>query len=251
MTKQSERKSESKHKKDSAIDSLFWYNVNEMKNKNTNNNYYTNYRNMQLKFDEYYGEKIIPENDSVRILDKIAEGMERPLQRVHKRTGRNYGTSSITMLKVILYAAMERVYSSREIEGRCKRDINYIWLLNGEKTPNYRAICRFRSQILSECGEEIFYELTHKLKESREICFEHLFVDGTKIEANANKYSFVWKKSTNKYEQRACVKLEKLTTELKLKYGISEENEFEILKELKYRHTEPFVHGRGKRKSEL
>ena len=206
---------------------------------------------MQLKFDEFSSEKIIPENDSVRLLDEITEGLERPLERALKRTGRNYGTRPMEMLKVILYAATERIYSSRDIEERCKRDINYIWLLNGEKAPNYRAICRFRSQIMSECAEDIFCTLTQILKENGEICFEHLFVDGTKIEANANKYSFVWKKSTNKYEQRALDKIEKLTVVLQNKYCIVAADEFELLKALKEKHTEPFVHGRGKRKSEL
>ena len=134
-----------------------------MKNKNTESKYSTFTRNVQLKIDEIFAEKIIPENDSVRLLDEIAEEIKEPLERVLKRTGRKYSTSPATMLKVILYAAMENIYSSRDIEERCKRDINYIWLLNGEKVPNYRAICRFRSDVLSECSEEIFYELDCKL----------------------------------------------------------------------------------------
>ncbi len=206
---------------------------------------------MQLKIDESFAEKIIPENDSVRLLDQIAEEIERPLERAYKRTGRKCGTSLSAMLKVVLYASMENIYSSREIEERCKRDINYIWLLNGEKAPNYRSICRFRTEILSFCSEEIFYALDKKLKEYGEINYEHLFVDGTKIEANANKYSFVWKKSTNKYEKRATDKLEKLKSELKNKYGILGEDEFELYALLKERHTAPFVYGRGKRKSQL
>ena len=88
------------------------------------------------------------------------------------------------------------------MERCCQRDMNYIWLLNGEKAPNYEAICRFRRDVLSECGEYLFYELIHKLRELGEIRLAHLFVDGTKLEANANKYSFVWKKSTTKYEAR-------------------------------------------------
>ena len=104
---------------------------------------------------------------------------------------------------------------------------------------------------MSECAEEIFYELTHKLKDKGEVSFEHLFVDGTKIEANANKYSFVWKKSTNKYEQRVSEKIEKLTVSLCKKYGIEEKDEFALCKRLREKHKAPFVHGRGKRKSEL
>jgi len=206
---------------------------------------------VQLKIDEIFAEEIIPENDSVRLLDEIAEEVEGPLERAIKRNGRNHGTSPEAMLKIILYAAMECIFSSRAIAERCTRDINYIWLLNGEKAPGYRAICRFRTDVMSKCGEELFYELTHKLKEKGEICFEHLFVDGTKIEANANKYSFVWKKSTNKFEQRVLNKLEKLTVELTDKYGVLSSDEFSLYEKLKEKHTAPFVHGRGKRKSQL
>ena len=107
-----------------------------MKQQKTGNNYSTFSRNVQLKIDDFFAEKIIPENDSVRLLEEITETIKEPLERVFKRTGRNYGTSPKIMLKIILYAAMEKVYSCRDIEERCKRDINYIWLLNGEKVPN-------------------------------------------------------------------------------------------------------------------
>ena len=111
-----------------------------MKTIKTENKYSTFTRNVQLKIDEFFAEKIIPENDSVRLLDEIAEEVKEPLERVLKRTGRNFKTSPVTMLKVILYAAMENIYSSRDIEERCKRDINYIWFLNGEK---YRITERY------------------------------------------------------------------------------------------------------------
>ena len=91
--------------------------------------------------------------------------------------------------------------------------------------------------------------MVKKLKGLGEIRYEHLFIDGTKIEANANKYSFVWKKSTNKYESRTLEKLEKLTAELSRKYGVLEAEH--LLPELEKRMTVPYVHGRGHRKSEL
>ena len=68
--------------------------------------------------------------------------------------------------------------------------------------------------------EELFYQLVKKLFALGEIRYEHLFVDGTKIEANANKYNFVWKKSTTKYEIQLDGKLEKLIPEMCSKYGI-------------------------------
>ena len=82
--------------------------------------------------------------------------------RTYKRTGRKPTTNPITLLKILLYANMEGIYSSRAIESSCNRDINFIWLLNGAKAPSHHEIARFRSQRLSECAEELFYELVGK-----------------------------------------------------------------------------------------
>ncbi len=207
---------------------------------------------MQLLISEEFAERIIPENDSVRLCDEIIEEMDLcELYRTYSHKGRKSATTPRTLLKVLVYANMEGIFSSRAIESACKRDINFIWLLNGEKAPNYREISRFRTERLSECGEALFYQFVQKLYELKEIKFEHLFVDGTKIEANANKYSFVWKKSTTKYEIRLLEKLDKLIPELCLKYMLPHMEAEELLKELKAKIKTPFVYGRGKRKSEF
>ena len=207
---------------------------------------------MQLKIDEAFAEIIIPANDSVRLLDEIVEGMDlSELYRAYKRIGRKPATNPVTLLKVILYAMMEQVYSSRAIESACHRDINFIWLLDGAKPPNHSEIARFRSKRLSNCGEDLFYQLVKILHERGEIKYEHLFVDGTKIEANANKYTFVWRKSTTKYETRLLAKLEKLMPELSSKHGVLFESPEGLLFGLENRMTTPFVYGKGRRKSEL
>lgn len=209
-------------------------------------------RNVQLLISDEFTERIIPENDSVRLLDEIVDEMDLMcLVRTYSDKGRKSATNPATLLKVMLYANMEGIYSSRAIESSCKRDINFIWLLNGEKAPNYHEIARFRSKRLSECGEELFYQLVKKLSGMEEIKYEHLFVDGTKIEANANKYSFVWKKSVNKYEARVHEKLEKLIPELRKKYMLNSDEPEDVLEELLTMVREPFAYGRGKRKSEL
>ena len=207
---------------------------------------------MQLKIDESFAEKVIAANDSVRLLDKIVEGMDlRALMRAYNPHGRGPATPPRTLLKIVLYAGMEHIYSSRKIHSACERDINYIWLLDGVPAPSHFEIARFRSKRLAECADEIFNQLVTMLHEMGEIEYEHLFVDGTKIEANANKYSFVWKKSTNKYEARLDVKMGKLLPELCGKYGVVADSIDELLGILEARVTVPFVHGRGKRKSEL
>ena len=209
-------------------------------------------RHIQLLISEEFAERIIPDNDSVRLLDDIIDEMDlRSLFYTYSNKGRKSATNPRTLLKVLVYANMQGIFSSRDIEKSCKRDINFIWLLNGEKAPNHFEIARFRSQRLSNCADEIFYQIVSKLAKLGEIKFEHLFVDGTKIEANANKYSFVWKKSTNKYEARLLDKLEKEYTDLRIKYMINCETPEELLKELKAQVNFPFVYGRGKRKTEL
>jgi len=223
-----------------------------MKTKQHQQNYGTETRTVQLKIDEVFAEKVILADDSVRLLDEIVEGMEHDaLRRAYKRGGRKPATNPVTLLKILLYAMMEGIYSSRKIALACRRDINFIWLLDGAKPPNHSEIARFRSKRLAECAEALFYQLVEALYERGEIRYEHLFVDGTKIEANANKYSFVWRKSTTKHETRLLSKLDGLVPELCAKHGVMADSPEDLLVELESRVSAPSVSGRGRRKSVL
>ncbi|MCR4772358.1 MAG: IS1182 family transposase [Oscillospiraceae bacterium] len=207
---------------------------------------------MQLLIDESFAEKVIPADDSVRLLDRVIEELDiTPLMRAYDPLGRPPATPPRTMLKIVLYAGMEQNRAARKIRSSCERDINYIWLLNGAPAPSHFEIARFRSKRLTQCGEEIFAQIVKLLHDMGEIEYEHLFVDGTKIEANANKYSFVWKKSTNKYETRLDERLQKLLPELCKKHGVMANEPGELLAQLEERVDFPFVYGRGRRKSEL
>lgn len=123
-------------------------------NKTLPQNYYgTCARNVQVKIDEVFAEKEIPADDSVRLLDQVIEEMNlEPLYRAYSDTGRKPATEPRTMLKVVMYANMEHIYTSRKIRTSCQRDMNYIWLLDGAPAPSYHEIARFRSQRLSQCG---------------------------------------------------------------------------------------------------
>lgn len=223
-----------------------------MKKSINQSNYDTKTRKVQLKIDEIFAQKIIPENDSVRRLDEILDEIDyRELKRLYTGKGRPKIIQPQTLFKIMVYANMQGIYASREIEKSCKRDINFIWLLNGEKAPNHHLIARFRSTKLSECLEGLFYQLVEKLEQIGEIKYEHLFVDGTKIEANANKYSFVWAKSVGKYEKKAIERKDKLIKELNAKYLLNTQTLKELLSELNKRVVSPFVYGRGRRKSEV
>ena len=93
---------------------------------------------------------------------------------------------------------MNETYSSRKLEEACRYDTRYMWLLEGSPAPDHTTIARFRSVRLLEVIDGLFAQLMEHLAEMGEIDYEHLFVDGTKLEARANRYSFVWRKSVEK-----------------------------------------------------
>ncbi|MBQ8120768.1 MAG: transposase, partial [Ruminococcus sp.] len=97
------------------------------------------------------------------------------------------------MMKILIYGYMNGAYSSRKIEQLCRRDIHFMWLLDGFRYPDHCMISRFRDKMGSQT-ELVFYAVIKHLLGIGEISGENLFIDGTKIEANANRYSFVWKK---------------------------------------------------------
>ena len=88
----------------------------------------------------------------------------------------------------IVYANMQGIFSSRTIEEACKTDIRFMWLLQYEPAPDHTTTARFLEKNMNGCAEGLFYQLVQKLSEIGEIEFESMFVDGTKTEANANKY---------------------------------------------------------------
>ena len=151
---------------------------------------------------------LIPEDDSVRLLSHILEELNyTKLYKAYSSTGRKPAVDPKTMFKVITYANSNNIYSSRKIETACKRDINFMWLLQGESKPVHSTIARFRKDYLPEAIEDLFYQMVQHLHSIGEIKFENLFVDGTKIEAIANRYTFVWKKVVNKNEAKMFEKI--------------------------------------------
>ena len=141
----------------------------------------------------------IPEDDPVRLLNAVAERMDyRAVEAAYSRYGRiEYSPKILT--KLLVYGYMRRIISSRGIEEACKDNIRFMYLLEGQKAPDNNTIVRFRSRMLaSEAGQDLHRQLVIMLKEAGMLSFDAVFIDGTKIEANANKYSFVWKGSTEK-----------------------------------------------------
>lgn len=205
---------------------------------------------------------IIPANDSVRLLSHFVEEMDiSELYSTYFRVRKNTATPR-QMLKIILYAYMNRLYSARDIEQACHRDINYMYLLEDSPAPDHATIARFRTLHFTSCSKQMLAQLSDILYELGEISGIDIFVDGTKIEACANKYTFVWKKAITKNLAKLLEKLAAFVEESEAEYGIKVvyHNQVRLhhLKKLrkklyKIKKDEgiTFVHGIGKRKTPL
>ncbi len=207
-------------------------------------------------------EGLIPEDDSVRLLSHILEGLDyTELYKAYSSTGRNPAVEPQTMFKIMTYAYSQDTYSTRKIEKACQRDINFRWLLAGQSAPDHATISRFRNHHLSDgVIDDLFYQMVLALYDSEEIQFENAFIDGTKIEANANKYTFVWKKAILKNEDKMMEKAKKLISEINLteikEFAFEKESALQDLRNIlawlhseKERRNIEFVHGIGKKKS--
>jgi len=207
-------------------------------------------------------EVLIPENDPVRLMNEIMGEMNyKALYEAYERVGHNEYPPEL-LFKVLVYGYMEGIYSSREIEKACHRDTHFMYLLNGRKPPDHCTIARFRSLRLNGVVEQLFQQLVQKLSARGELSLNQVFVDGTKFEANANRYSFVWKKSVEKHRARLQEKLKELWKQLGEEFGIqiSYETTLEVrhlkkalrrLEKLRKDQGVVFVSGIGKRRSRL
>ena len=205
-------------------------------------------------------ETIIPEDDSVRLLSQFVEAMD--LTDLYSTYERINSVSPRTLLKIVLYSYMNGDYSSRSMELNCKRDINFMFLLEGQPAPDHATFARFRSLHFAPCSKRILAEMSNTLFELGEVSGETVFIDGTKIEASANKYTFVWKKAVTKNQEKLLVKLADFVAEceqlydIKIVYGnaIKMKHVKKLRKKLyalKESENVVFVHGIGKRKTSL
>ena len=153
------------------------------------------YNNNRLLLTVNPGEDIA-ENDPVRVVDAIVEGLDlKDFKKLYREKGRCPYHPKM-MLKIILYAYMNNIYSCRKIEKAVQRDIHYIWLAAQER-PDFVTINRFRNRVKSEINN-IFTQTVLVLADRGFITLDVEYIDGTKIESKANKYTFVWRKTVEK-----------------------------------------------------
>ena len=182
-------------------------------------------------------EILIAADDPVRLVSAVVERMDiRKIERSYSHDGRNEYPPRI-LLKILIYGYMRKIYSSRGIEQACRENICFMYLLEDNPAPDHNTIARFRSRHLVDCEKELLEQFVAMLVKWGYVSMATVFIDGTKIEANANRYSFVWKKSTEKNLAKLKVQIGKalsgMVTKLGLKWHIPEMIQLHQIKKLR------------------
>ena len=154
-------------------------------------------------------EELIAANHPVRTVSSIIDSLNLDALMQGYKGG---GTSSHhprMLLKVLVFGYLSNVYSSRKLEEALQQNIYFMWI-SGMNKPDHNTINRFRSERLKDKVKEIFSQIVLLLEKEGQVSLKSAFTDGTKIEANANRYTFVWGKAIKKSKERIEKQLEDL-----------------------------------------
>ncbi len=199
-------------------------------------------RNGQLVF-TLNSENFIPEDAPVRLTSAQLEELDyRKLYEAYSSRGRKSVTDPRVLFKVLVYGYQCGIYSTRKLEEACRYRIDFRWLLEEEPVPDHSTISRFRTGRCAETVEELFYQYVKMLEAQGETDHKTVFIDGTKMESRAGRYSFVWRKSVEKRLSSVRAKVETLC-------GVKDLNGLTHYLTVQAGNI-LFVHGTGRRKSE-
>ena len=200
---------------------------------------------------------MINENEPVRLLDAVLEELDyTELLHLYSSKGRKSAVNPVLFFKVFVFGMLEGIYSLRGLQRQCDVNIQYKWLLQSFKVPSHMAFGRFFKRLTAPVLNRLFAQFIKVLSRYDSITFEEAFIDGTKIEANANRYTFVWKKNVIKSLGRLKEKLSAVCQKLLALTGVdaSALSDTALLdyltKECRDNDIE-FVHGTGKHKHQL
>lgn len=148
----------------------------------------------------------IPENHPVKLVEKVVNQLDiSNILKLYKGGGCSAYHPRM-MIKVLFYSYLSNVYSCRKIAKALNENIHFMYL-SGNSTPDFRTINEFRGKILKDEIQNLFAELVKMLVELGYISLDIQYIDGTKIESKANKYTFVWKGSVEKYKEKLEAKI--------------------------------------------
>lgn len=211
--------------------------------------------NQQVRFRLDY-EIEIPEDDPVRLASAQLEELEYSnLYRAYSRAPRKSQVEPRIMFKVLVYAYMCGTYSTRKIEEACRKRIDFMWLLRDQPIPDHCTISRFRSGAQTQAAiEDLFYQYVSLLDQSGETEHQEVFIDGTKLESKANKYTFVWRKRIEKQLVKIKESAKQLLQESDLDGNSTQNKLKELLEETNRTIAKESIivrRGRGNHKPEL
>ena len=161
-------------------------------------NYYTDFFELgQQKINFNFYELSLPDDDPVYTLKKVMEDLDFSGLLANCSDKGRTGYNPIMMYAVVTYANMRGVRSVDRIVELCERDLAFIWLTRGQK-PKRDAFYEFKGKKLtSKILDDLNYQFLRRLQKEGLVTLKELFIDGTKIEANANRYTFVWRDTIN------------------------------------------------------
>lgn len=154
-------------------------------------------------------DEMIPEGHPVRIVDSIIDKVDIQSILDTYRGGGSSGYHPRMLLKVLIYAYLRNIYSSRQIEEALKENIHFMWI-SGMSKPDHNTINRFRGKRLDGNLKEIFGSVVEMLANGGYLSIKEVYIDGTKVEANANRYTFVWGKAIATQKQKIKEQLEQI-----------------------------------------
>lgn len=224
-----------------------------MTNKTTHDYFNPKSHFLQLSMNFDVG-TIIPEDSKVKLVCKIIERMDlSALSCTGPKKGRKPAVDLVDFIKIILFCYSEGKFSNRKIEDFCLYDIRGRYLLSGRKAPDHSTISRFQDT-LKDHMEYLLTQFVKILIEDKHVDLKSLYIDGTKIEAVANRYTFVWRKSVEKHQNRLKERIIQeldMSDESTLEDVISRvKTELNLIRNLCRKLKIEFVYGSGHRKSQ-
>ena len=160
----------------------------------------------------------IPFDSEARTFDEVFSKLEIEKYLIIDKENRGrIGYNPVQMLKLILFCQMEKIQSFRDMEKAARNDIRIMWLTD-ELKPSHQTIKTFMDRYLVNGIEKIFYALNQYLIKEEQIDTTKLYIDGTKIESAANKYTFVWRGSIEKFRDKLYKKISNQLNSLNKRY---------------------------------
>ena len=154
-------------------------------------------------------DELIPENHPVRIVNRIIDEIDIDSLVKSYKGGGCSSYNPRMLLKVLIYGYLNNIYSSRKLEAAVRENINFMWLA-GMARPEHNTINRFRSERLKGEIKKIFSQVVLFMSDRGLVDMRLAYTDGTIMEANANRYTFVWGKNVTRYRENIVKQLEEL-----------------------------------------